>query len=181
MTAQTARMGAPRKHTGPKQNTRKKRALSRHNGKDAELTRQPRTLRQAKKQKQNKREYSAFGEPANDKGRNRHDEQAANQQVNPNDAPGLVNGRASATQGPIDQQHGRPASSHDPQQGMQLKERLDDPIQANGAGPRLTHTSMLPMQAIALAHWQFWATAMAAYPRAWISASSPWLGRRLTQ
>jgi hypothetical protein len=180
MTAQTARTGAPRKRTGPKQNTkisaRKKHASSRHNGKDAKLTRQPRALRQAKKQ--NKREYSAFGEQVNEKGRNRHDEQAANKQVNPNDAPGLVSGRPSATQGPIDQQHGRPASSNDPRQGMQLKERLDDAIRTNGAGLRLTHTSMLPMQAIAIAHWQFWATAMAAYPRAWISASSPWLGRR---
>jgi hypothetical protein len=113
---------------GPKQNTkisaRKKHASSRHNGKDAKVTRQPRTLRQAKKQ--NRREYSAFGEQVNEKGRNRHDELAANEQVNPNDAPGLVSGRASVTQGPIDQQHGRPASSHDPRQGMQPKQRLDD-------------------------------------------------------
>ena len=35
---------------------------------------------------------------------------------------------------------------------------------------------MPPKQAIAMAHWQFWATAIAVYPRAWIAASSPWLG-----
>jgi hypothetical protein len=61
---------------------------------------------------------------------------------------------------------------------MELSEMSDDAIQANGAGLRLTHASMSPMQALALAHWQFWSTAMAFYPRAWISASSPSLGRR---
>jgi len=34
---------------------------------------------------------------------------------------------------------------------------------------------MSPMLAIAMAHWQSLAAAMAVYPRAWISASSPWL------
>jgi hypothetical protein len=58
------------------------------------------------------------------------------------------------------------------QRGLALKEGSDDAIQANGAGLRLTHASMLPMQALAMAYWQFWSTTMAFYPRAWISASS---------
>ena len=183
MTAQPSRTGAARKRTGSKQknkqiSTRKKHASARHNGKDAKLTREPRALRQAKRQ--SKREGAALSERANGKGRNHHDEQAANQQVTPNHALDSVNerkDRASATQHPIDGEHGRRASSHDPQ-SMQPKERPDAAIQANGAGLRLTNASMLPMQAIAMAHWQFWATAMAAYPRAWISASSASLGRR---
>jgi hypothetical protein len=183
MTAQPSRTGAARKRTGSKQkntqiSTRKKHASARHNGKDAKLTREPRTLRQA--EKQNKREGAALSERANGKDRNHDDEQAANQQVTLNHAPGSVSerkDRASAAQHPIDGEHGCPASSHDPQ-SMQLKERPDDAIQANGAGLRSTHASMLPMQAIATAHWQFWATAMAVYPRAWISACSASLGGR---
>jgi hypothetical protein len=60
---------------------------------------------------------------------------------------------------------------------MQLKESPDGAIQANEAGLRLTHASMLPIQALAMAHWQFWSTAIAFYQRAWMSASSPSLGR----
>jgi hypothetical protein len=181
MTAQTARTDAARKRTGPKQrnkqiSARKKLASSRHNGKYAKRTRQPRTLRQAKKQ--HKREGAVLRERVNGNGRDHHDEQVANQQVTSNYPLDLVSERTSATQGSIDREQGRPASSDDPQQqGMQPKERLDDAVQANGAGLRLTHPSMLPMHAIAMAHWQFWATAMAAYPRAWISVSPPRLGR----
>jgi hypothetical protein len=181
MTTQPSRTDAARKRTGSKQknkqiSTQKKHASARHNGKDAKLTREPRTLRQA--ERQNKREGAALSERANGKGRNHDDEQVANQQVIPNHAPDSLSerkDRASATQHPID--YANAASSHDPQ-SMQLKARPDDVIQANGAGLRLTHASMFPMQAIAIAHWQFWATAMAVYPRAWISASSPSLGRR---
>jgi hypothetical protein len=179
MTAQTARTDAARKRTSPKQkkkqiSAQKKHASARHNGKGAKLTSEPRTLR--KTEKQNKREDATLRERANGKAHNHHDEQVANQQVTPNSAPHSVSeckDHASANG-----EHGRPAPSHDPQQGMQLKERLDDAIPANGAGLRLTRPSMLPMQAIAMAHWQFWATAMTVYPRAWISASSPWLDRR---
>jgi hypothetical protein len=183
VTAQPSKTGAARKRTGSKQkntqiSTRKKHASARHNGKDAKLTREPRSLRQA--EKQNKREGDALSEWANGKDRNHDDEQATNQQVTVNQASDSVckrKDRASATQHPIDGEHGRPASSHTPQ-SMQLKERPDDAIQDNGLGLRLTHASMLPIQAIAIAHWQFWATAMAVYPRAWISASSASLGRR---
>jgi hypothetical protein len=185
MTAQTSRTGAARKRTGSKQknkqiSTRKKHASAsaRHNGKDAKLTREPRTLRQA--EKKNKREDAALSARANGKGRNHHDEQPANQQVTLNQAAGSVSerkDRASAIQHAIDGEHEPPASSHDPQ-SMQLKERPDDAIQANAAGLQLTHAGMLPMQALAMAHWQFWSTAMAFYPRAWISASSLSLGRR---
>ena len=182
MTTQTSRTGAARKRAGLKQknkqiSTRKKHSSARHNRKDAKLTREPRILRQA--EKQDKREDAALSERANGKGRNHHGEQAA-QQVTLNHAPDAVSeckDRASAIQHPIDGEGGRPASSHDPQ-GMALKERSDDAIQANGAGLRLTHASILPMQALAMAHWQFWSTAMAFYSRAWISASSPSLGRR---
>ena len=183
MTARPSRTGAARKRTGSKQknkqiSTQKKHASARHNGKDAKLTREPRTLRRA--ERQNKREGAAHSERANGKGRNHHDEQVANQQVILNHAPDSLSerkDRASATQHPIDREHAHAASSHVPQ-SMQLKARPDEVIQASGAGLRLTHASMFPMQAIAMAHWQFWATAMAVYPRAWISASSPSLGRR---
>ena len=183
MTAQTSRTDAARKRAGLKQknkqiSTRKKHSSARHNRKDAKLTREPRILRQA--EKQDKREDAALSERANGKGRNRHGEQAANQQVTLNHAPDAISerkDRASAIQHPMDGEGGRPASSHDPQ-GMALKEGSDDAIQANGAGLRLTHASMLPMQALAMAYWQFWSTTMAFYPRAWISASSPSLGRR---
>jgi hypothetical protein len=176
MTAQPSRTGAARKRTGSKQkNTqispRKKHASATHNGKDAKLTHEPRTLRQA--EKQNKREGAALSERANGKDRNHDDVQAANQQGTVNQASDSVckrKDRGSAAQHPIDEENGRPASSH--------SERPDDAIQANRAGLRLAHDSMLPIQAIAIAHWQFWATAMAVYPRAWISASSASLGRR---
>jgi hypothetical protein len=184
MTAQTSRTGAARKRSGSKQKNkqispRKKHTSARHNGKDAKLTREPRTLRQT--EKQNKRDDAALSKRANGKGRNHHDEQAASQPVTLNHAPAPISerkDRASAIQHPIDGERGRPASSHDPQ-SIQLKERPDDAIQANEAGLRLTtHASMLPMQALAMAHWQFWSTAMTFYSRAWISASSPSLGRR---
>jgi hypothetical protein len=183
MTVQPSRTGAAHKRKGSKQknkqiSTQKKHASARHNGKNTKLTREPRTPRQAAKQ--NKREGAALGERANGKGRNYHKEQAANQQLTLNRAPDTVGerkDRASATQRPIDQEHGRPASSHDPR-SIQPKARPDDANQANGSGLRLAHVSMLPMQAIAMAHWQFWATAMADYRRAWISASSASLGRR---
>jgi hypothetical protein len=182
MTA-PSKTDAAHKRTGSKQknkqiSTQKKHASARHNEKNTKLTRDPRTLRQAAKQ--NKREGAALSERANGKGRNHHNEQAAKQQVTLNHAPdtlGERKDRVSATQRPIDQEHGRPASSHDPRT-IQPKERPDDANQANGAGLRLAHVSMLPMQAIAMAHWQFWATAMADYPRAWISASSASWGRR---
>jgi hypothetical protein len=183
MLEQTARTRPARKRTGSKQKnkqipTRKKHASARHNGRDAKLTCEPRTLRQA--EKQNKRDVATLSRRTKGKGCNHHDEQAANHQVTLIQAPDSVierEDRASAIQHPIDGQRGLPASSHDPQ-SMQLKERPDDAIQANGAGLRLTHASMLPMQALAMAHWQFWSTAMAVYQRAWISASSPSLGRR---
>ena len=178
MTAQTARTNAARKRTGPKQmkkqiSAQKKHASARHSGKDAKLTSEPRSL--SKTEKQNKRD-ATLRERANGKAHNHLDEQAANRQVIPNSAPHSVSERKDRAS--ANGEHGHPAPSHDPQQGMQLKERLDDAIPANGAGLRLPHPSMLPMQAIAMAHWKFWATAMAVYPRAWISASSPWLDRR---
>jgi hypothetical protein len=172
MKAQTTGTGAPHERTGPKHkeqiSARKRHASERSSAKDAKLTHHPRPLRQAKVQ--NKRQDAALRERVNGKGRNQHGEQAANQHVTP---------------GCVSERHGKgagtPASSHAPQQGVQLRARLDDAIRANGAGPRWTHTNMLPMQAIAMAHWQFWATAMAVYPRAWISANSSWLDRRSAQ
>jgi hypothetical protein len=159
MTAQTSRTDAARKRAGLKQknkqiSTRKKHSSARHNRKDAKLTREPRILRQA--EKQDKREDAALSERANGKGRNHHGEQAANQRVTLNHAPDAISerkDRASAIQHRMDGEGGRPAPSHDPQ-------------------------GMAPMQALAMAHWQFWSTAMAFYSRAWISASSPSLGRR---
>jgi hypothetical protein len=175
MTA-SSRTGTARKRTGSKQkntqiSTRKKHASAMHNGKDAKLIREPRTPRQAGKQ--NKREGAALSGRANGKDRNHDDEQAANQQVTVNEASDSVckrKDRAWAVQHPIDEENGRPASSD--------SKRPDDAIQANRAGLQFSHDSMLPMQAIAIAHWQFWVTAMAVYPRAWISASSASLGRR---
>lgn len=183
MATQTSRTGVARKRTGSKQknkqiSSRKKHASARRNGKDAKLTGELRTLRQA--EKNNRREDAALSERANGRDRDHHDEQAANQQVIPNDAPDSGSerkDRASARQHPIDREHGPPASSRDPR-SMRLKARPDLAIQANGAGLRVTHASILPMQALAMAHWQFWSTAMAFYQRAWISASSPSLGHR---
>jgi hypothetical protein len=196
MTAPTARASAPRKRRGSKQknkqisarqeqiSARQEQASARRSGKAPKLARKPRTPLQP--ERQNRCEHPTHRERANGKGRNHPDEQLANQQRTPPDAPDSVgegsavepeasraqlirsNKQTSAAGGRVHEDL-RSASSQDPQQRRQLKETLDEPKRANGVGLPSAYRSMLhPVQATAIAHWQFWARAIATYQRAWI-------------
>jgi hypothetical protein len=190
MTAPTARASAPRKRRGSKQknkqiSARQEQASARRSGKAPKLARKPRTPLQP--ERQNRCEHPTHRERANGKGRNHPDEQLANQQRTPPDAPDSVgegsavepeasrfqliqsNKQTSAAGGRAHGDHVRSASSQEPQQRRQLKETLDEPKRANGVGLPSAYRSMLhPVQATAIAHWQFWARAIATYQRAWI-------------
>lgn len=61
-----------------------------------------------------------------------------------------------------------------PNNAPDMQRKLTDPAIPSGGGARFTYPGILSIQAIAMAHWQLWALAMTACPRAWISASAPW-------
>ena len=185
-----ARASAPCKRRGSNQDNkqisaRQEQASARRSGKAPKLARKPRTP--LKPERQNRCEHPTQRERANGKGRNHPDEQRANQQRTPPDAPDSIgegsavepeasrahlihsNKQTSAAGGRAHGDHVHSASSHEPQQRRQLKETLDEPKRASGVGLPLAYRSMLhPVQATAMAHWQFWARAIATYQRAWI-------------